>query len=374
MVTGAGFAITAVISEEHAMALLTDRAASGAGFPSIVLLNNHVAGGSDAASLTFVRDVRQKFPDTFLSIIVVVTADESEDVLCTALAAGCNDCYIKPLSRNRLLARLHVQLELRNFWRFVVASRKSEALLQTILPPTMIKRYLQSEERVVDELPCISVLFTGIVDFPRIQDQLGCLGTMSLLHSLFCAFDDLTDMLGSVYKIETVGDTYMIMAGHDDSSERDHAHRLAWLARAMLRKVAGPAFKLPTGEQLQLRVGIHTGSAHCGIIGLKCPRFCLFGDTVNTSSRMMSTGLPQCAQISEATFYQLKEEASQLPQFGAARLNWVFSDGETNCQALGSREIKGKGNMNTWLLPIGNAAQAAQEYIIEAPAAALEKL
>lgn len=118
---------------------------------------------------------------------------------------------------------------------------------------------------------------------------------------MFCTFDDLTDK-HDLYKVETAGDT--AMAGHDKASQDGHAHRQSFLAVDLLSTAA--MLRLPDGGALRVRVGIHTGSAYSGIVGHKRQRYCLFGDTTNTASRMKSTSFPQRVHVSEATHSQLR--------------------------------------------------------------------
>eukprot|EP00873_Tetraselmis_striata_P002171 jgi/Tetstr1/422435/TSEL_013273.t1 len=367
LLTSKGYTAVVIPSGEQLLEVLTQRAATDAAFPCVVLINYLSADGHSGSER--VRAVREKFPDVALPIIMV-TAEESEEVLCEALDAGCNDYICKPLNRNYLLARIRVQLELLSFWRFQVSSRRSEVLLKEILPQSVINRYVRNE-RIVDSLPRISVLFTEIVDFPRVERTLGCRATISLLNDMFCIFDDITDRLG-VFKVETVGDSYMAMSGHDEESQFDHAKRLVALAQSMVEALSLAELKLPgTGEAVQIRVGIHTGSAYSGIVGRIRPRYCLFGDTVNTASRMKSTSFPNCVQVSDATYRQLtRSRKTSFPKANdaAGRQPEVSSPMSlSKFHNLGLRSIKGKGEMQTWLLAddTGHTRRTIAEYLPE---------
>eukprot|EP00873_Tetraselmis_striata_P000081 jgi/Tetstr1/420345/TSEL_011465.t1 len=346
-----GFSVLAVPSGEAALELLQGRDATGVDFPSIILHDYYICNG--VAGSVSVRSIRNSFPDAVMPIIMV-TSEVSEEVLCESLSAGCNDYICKPLKRNSLLARIHVQLELLYFWRLEVSSRKSEALLLEILPPSVITRYRQGR-RVIDALPEISVLFTEIVDFPSVQQSLGVIGTIALLDSMFCLFDDLTDK-HAVYKIESVGDSYMAMAGHDKASATDHANRLVAFASDLVREL--PAVIPELSPKLQIRVGIHTGPAYSGIVGHKCPRYCLFGDTINVASRMKSTSFPQCVQISNATYLKLRGLPSSDTSEAVMGVSRPPPLAPEEFYDLGEREIKGKGLMQTWLLANPGNARA----------------
>ncbi|KAL6762507.1 guanylate cyclase, partial [Haematococcus lacustris] len=166
---------------------------------------------------------------------------------------------------------------------------------------------------------------------------------MMFLNGMFTAFDALVEQHG-LYKIETIGDALMVAGGLlqvgpdgvariNDSPEGDtqHATRTLAFARDMLR--TANTIVMPRGQPqdtVQLRVGIHTGSCMSGVVGRKMPRFCLFGDTINTASRMESTGQAQCVQVSQATWQAL----------GHAPPRW---------RASGGVEAKGKGVMQTYV-------------------------
>ncbi|GIL53829.1 hypothetical protein Vafri_9470 [Volvox africanus] len=195
---------------------------------------------------------------------------------------------------------------------------------------------------------CVTVLFADIVGFTTMCNCLEPLDIMNFLNGLYTRFDSLCDIYG-VYKVETIGDCFMAVGGlitvdgegfkavrGDGSEDGLHALKVMSFAKSMLREVA--TLIMPhNGSPLRLRVGLHSGPVTAGIVGAKMPRFCLFGDTVNTASRMESTCEPGAIHVSAATRELLPEE------------NWV---------ATGGVQIKGKGEMQTflWRPPPGFAA------------------
>ncbi|KAG2492666.1 hypothetical protein HYH03_009081 [Edaphochlamys debaryana] len=185
--------------------------------------------------------------------------------------------------------------------------------------------------------PGVTILFADIVGFTSMCHAATPLTVMAFLNQLYSRFDAMIDIY-KVYKVETIGDCYMVAGGlvaYDDdgyksvisgSEDALHAVRAMEFAKAMLRASRG--VRMPhTGEPVQLRIGLHSGPVTSGVVGASMPRFCLFGDTVNTASRMESTCRPGCIHVSEATRQRLPSEA------------WTD---------LGMTEVKGKGGMRTF--------------------------
>jgi len=177
-----------------------------------------------------------------------------------------------------------------------------------------------------------------VVGFTTLASAMQTKQLVLLLNHLFTKFDTLVDQQ-DVYKVETIGDAYMAASGHD--SKADHAMRLLQMAIGMLKEVRTIKYSkeeaaVMNSSHLQIRLGLHTGPTYAGVVGKKCPRYCFFGDTVNTASRMESTGVPMCIQMSEAFFNRIDWAAIQPEWRGA----WRKYD---------EVAIKGKGLMTTYI-------------------------
>jgi len=208
-------------------------------------------------------------------------------------------------------------------------------LLHSILPPRIADALTKGETPPAETFPATTILFSDIVGFTSISGSVPPEEVMAMLNELFAKFDDLTRLHG-VYKVETVGDAYVVSCGAPDPCD-NHAERMCNFAIDMVR-VASSVISPLDGEPLKIRCGLHSGTVMTGCVGnMECkPRYCLFGDTVNVASRMESTGLPASIQISYRVIRALPD-ASQY-----------------NIITRGRIAIKGKGTMKTFLL-LGHA-------------------
>jgi class 3 adenylate cyclase len=210
--------------------------------------------------------------------------------------------------------------------RFDIVHQRSEELLLNILPPSIAGRLKATRGTIADGFSDVTVLFADIVGFTTLSAHRPPHTIVELLNEMFCHFDDIADRL-RLEKIKTIGDCYMVAAGLPEP-RTDHAEAIAQMALEMLRVVHEMAKK--HGEALDVRVGIHSGPVVAGVIGKRKFVYDLWGDTVNTASRMESHGVPGAIQVS-----------------GDCRR---LLDGKFKLSRRGEIEVKGKGKMETWLL------------------------
>jgi adenylate cyclase len=214
-----------------------------------------------------------------------------------------------------------------------VEHERAENLLLNILPGSIAERLNASQHTSADQFTEASVLFADVVDFTPRSERLAPAEVVGMLDRLFSYFDILAERHG-LEKIKTIGDCYMVAAGVP-VPRPDHARILALLALEMVDATS------PGGAvgdlRLELRIGINSGPVVAGVIGRKRFLYDLWGDAVNTASRMESHGTPGKVQITDATHELLNDEFV--------------------CEFRGTVPLKGKGDVDTWYL-LGRLAAA----------------
>jgi class 3 adenylate cyclase len=204
---------------------------------------------------------------------------------------------------------------------------QSDKLLFSILPERIAEQLKQSRETIAEEFSSASVLFADIVNFTPISARFEPREVVDMLNELFSHFDELVDKY-SVEKIQVAGDGYMVAAGVP-TPRKNHAVVLARLALEMLDYVKEQEF-LGGRHSIEIRIGINSGPLIGGVIGRKKFVYALWGDMVNTASRMESHGESGKIQITRATYELVKDRFE--------------------CEYVGEISIKGKGKMEAWHL------------------------
>jgi adenylate cyclase len=203
--------------------------------------------------------------------------------------------------------------------------KQSDDLLHNILPDEIAARLKANASMVADSFESASVLFADVVDFTPMSAGMSAADLVALLNRIFTTFDAFVDELG-IEKIKSVGDEYMAASGVP-VPRKDHAEAVADLALRMRDHVASKEFE---GRRIRLRIGINSGPVVDGIIGTHKFAYDLWGDVVNTASRMESEGLPGSIQISGTTFSLIEDRFV--------------------CERRGLIRVKGKGEMDTDIL------------------------
>lgn len=203
---------------------------------------------------------------------------------------------------------------------------RSEALLLNILPGPVAQRLKAGEAIIADGYSEVTILFADIVDFTKLAARTKPQELVKLLNKVFSAFDRLTRRHG-LEKIKTIGDAYMVVGGMP-VSKTDHAAVIAEMALEMHAETARLGQEL--GEPLGLRIGIDSGPVVAGVIGEQKFAYDLWGDAVNTASRMESQGVAGHTQLTESAYKRLKN-------------NFV-------CEKRGTINVKGKNEMTTYFL------------------------
>ncbi|MCK5873991.1 MAG: adenylate/guanylate cyclase domain-containing protein [Alcanivoracaceae bacterium] len=235
---------------------------------------------------------------------------------------------------NAVLCLLAVVLILGVFNREVLRSeadlhaarQRSDNLLHAVLPQSIANELQGGRQTIADHHQDVTVLFADIAGFTPWSARQPPETVVAMLEKVFSRFDQHVTAAGAE-KIKTIGDAYMAIAGAPAGCT-DHAGRMARLAQTFMQEIG--AIRAETGIPLDLRIGLHSGPVIAGVIGRLRFTYDVWGDTVNTASRMESHGTPGKIHISSATRALLEDNFQVI--------------------ARGVTEIKGKGPMETWWL------------------------
>lgn len=277
-----------------------------------------IVAGLEAASFAYFEAVHQRGPVLYVPPEIL----EKESVI-TSLSSAFLVLGFSYYVRNTFhVAEKYLHLE----------REKSERLLHNILPAGVVKKLRESPDTIAERFENCTVLFSDIVGFSGLARRMSAVEVVSLLNTIFSAFDDLAEKHG-LEKIKTIGDAYMVVGGLPDP-DPEHAERVARFALDMLDVVRDYRDKYDV--PLELRIGVNSGDAVAGVIGKKKFIYDLWGDSVNTASRMESHGVPGQIQVTESTYILLREKFS--------------------FEERGSIEVKGLGQVKSYLLLAGAAA------------------
>ena len=266
--------------------------------------------------------------------VIMISALDEVDSAIRCIEAGAEDYLPKPFNPILLRARIDASLEKKwlrdrersHFEEMRVEKQRSETLLLNILPQSVVNRMRNGETVIADRHAEATILFVDLVGFTSLSTQYPADKVLEILSMIFARFDGAVAAHG-LEKIKTIGDAYMVAGGLPEPVS-DHTHRAAELAIEMLAIVR----ELRDSQQIDLRarIGIHTGPVIAGVIGARKLMYDVWGDTVNTASRMETFGAADRIHVS-AEIRRVLGEA------------FLF-------ESRGSVDIKGKGVMETYFL------------------------
>ena len=291
--------------------------------PALILLDINMPGMDG-----FETCRRLKADDGTKEIVIIfLSARDAVRDKVEGLKLGAVDYVSKPFQFEEVVARVNTQLELKRAREELrIAREKADALLLNILPESIAERLKAEERNIVDAIPEATILFSDLVGFTPLSASMEPEKLVSFLNEVFSEMDRLAEKYG-LEKIKTIGDAYMVAAGVPDSRV-DHAAAMADFALELVEVL--PRLAKEAEMPVLLRIGMHCGPVVAGVIGTKKFIYDLWGDTVNTASRMESSGEENRIHVGTA----LKEELGDAYRF----------------EFRGPVEIKGKAPMETWFL------------------------
>ncbi|CAH0715315.1 unnamed protein product, partial [Brenthis ino] len=225
----------------------------------------------------------------------------------------------------------------------MIEKQKSDLLLSRMLPIPVLRRLRAQRTVPAEAFDAVTIYFSDIVGFTNIAATSTPMEIINMLNMLYRMFDDKI-MQYNVYKVETIGDAYMVVSGLPQRNGNRHASEIADMSLSLMRSLEGARIPHRPDDLLRIRAGVNTGPCVAGVVGATMPRYCLFGDTINTASRMESTGEPMKIHISQTTKTALEEIG-----------NYIM-------ESRGVVDVQGKGPMETFWL-VGKVG----EMVIESP-------
>ncbi|XP_024916182.1 retinal guanylyl cyclase 2 isoform X3 [Cynoglossus semilaevis] len=214
-----------------------------------------------------------------------------------------------------------------------IEKQKTEKLLTQMLPPSVAEALKVGGTVKPEYFDNVSLYFSDIVGFTTISANSEPIEVVDLLNDLYTLFDAI---IGNhdVYKVETIGDAYMVASGVPVPNSNRHVSEIANMSLDILSAVGTFKMRHMPDVPVRIRIGVHTGPCVAGVVGLTMPRYCLFGDAVNTASRMESTGMPYRIHVHQSTAKFLRD------------MNMGYK-----LELRGRTEVKGKGVEETfWLV------------------------
>ncbi|KAL5267374.1 hypothetical protein ACHWQZ_G004430 [Mnemiopsis leidyi] len=253
--------------------------------------------------------------------------------------------------------------------------RITEGLIKQIMPRDVALQIREGTPFVntCEEYSEATVLFSDLVGFTEICSGLSPMQVAALLNRMYMTFDTLTDANSNVYKVETIGDAYMLVSGLPDRTEH-HAKHAADVAMEMVQAIQKVKINF-LKEPLSVKLGMHSGPVVAGVVGWKVPRYCLFGDTVNTASRMESASEALKIHISDSTNEHLKRYGNYITRQrgwhshkgkGQLPTYWLCGQGDNILPSYTQTELmeeEAKKQVNQVLEQVNEGAQLSADVL-----------
>ncbi|XP_078506458.1 guanylyl cyclase C-like [Lissotriton helveticus] len=260
-----------------------------------------------------------------------------------------NESYMDTLIRRLQLYSRNLEHLVEERTELFKAERDRADRLNFMLLPGPVVKSLKETGRVEPELfEEVTIYFSDIVGFTTICKYSMPMEVVDMLNSIYKNFDYILDH-HDVYKVETIGDAYMVASGLPDRNGNRHTVDICRMALDILSFMGTFQLQHLPGLPVWIRIGIHSGPCAAGVVGIKMPRYCLFGDTVNTASRMESTGMPLRIHVSKSAIDILQRTECQFQY-----------------ELRGETYLKGKGLETTYWL----TGEKDKEYHLPTPPSA----
>ncbi|KAM4652039.1 guanylyl cyclase C [Discoglossus pictus] len=260
-----------------------------------------------------------------------------------------NESYMDTLIRRLQLYSKNLEHLVEERTQLYKAERDRADQLNFMLLPGPVVQSLKETGRVEPEyFEEVTIYFSDIVGFTTICKYSTPIEVVDMLNDMYKNFDHILDH-HDVYKVETIGDAYMVVSGLPNRNGNRHAVDICRMALEILSFMGTFELLHLPGLPVWIRIGVHSGPCAAGVVGIKMPRYCLFGDTVNTASRMESTGLPLRIHANKSTISILKR-----------------TDCDFQYEVRGETFLKGKGTETTYWL----TGETEQKYNVPTPPSA----
>ncbi|NXA36886.1 GUC2C protein, partial [Eudromia elegans] len=232
--------------------------------------------------------------------------------ICSNYHGQTNESYMDTLIRRLQLYSRNLEHLVEERTELYKAERDRADRLNFMLLPRPVVKSLKETGLVEPELfEEVTIYFSDIVGFTTLCKYSTPMEVVDMLNDIYKNFDHILDH-HDVYKVETIGDAYMVVSGLPKRNGNRHAVDISMMALDILSFMGSFELRHLPGLPVWIRIGIHSGPCAAGVVGIKMPRYCLFGDTVNTASRMESTGLPLRIHVNGSTIAILKRTGCQF--------------------------------------------------------------